>query len=110
VLGQELNGLPAAQRDAIAPDMVANFATNPILGEPGVFWALGSIAWITVVIATMLAFRRAGAPRTLQILLGASALIATHAPPVAPIGLLCFAAAGWMVLRARETAATVTIR
>ncbi len=42
VLGEQLNGLPAAQRDAVAPGMVEDFARNPILGEPGVFWAVGS--------------------------------------------------------------------
>jgi hypothetical protein len=62
VLGQELNGLPAAQRDAVAPGLVEDFARNPILGEPGIFWALGSTAWIVVVVAMVLAFRRAGAP------------------------------------------------
>ena len=104
-LGQELNGLPAAQRDAVAPRLVEDFAANPILGEPGVFWAVGSTAWIVVVVAAVLAFRRAGAPLRLQILLGLSALIAGHTPPLGPIGLLCFAAAGWIVLRARRIAA-----
>ena len=102
VLGQELNGLPADQRDAVAADMVENFARNPILGEPGIFWALGSTAWFVVIVSTVVAFRRAGAPLTLQLLLGASALIGAHAPPLAPVGWLCFAAAGWMVLRARR--------
>jgi hypothetical protein len=104
VLGEQLNGLPAAQRDAVAPGMVEDFARNPIVGEPGVFWAVGSLALIVVVISTVLAFRRAGAPLTLQVLLGLSALIGTHAPPLAPIGWACFAAAGWMVLRARHSA------
>jgi hypothetical protein len=104
VLGQQLNGLPAGQRDAIAPDMVRDFASNPILGEPGLFWALGSTALIVVMVSTVLAFRRAGAPLALQVLLAASVLIGTHAPPLAPIGWACFAAAGWMVLRARHTA------
>ena len=104
VLGQELNSLPADQRDAVAARMVENFATNPILGEPGIFWALGSTAWIVVIVSTFVAFRRAGAPLTLQLLLAASALIGAHAPPLAPIGWICFAAAGWMVLRARHTA------
>ena len=104
VLGDRLNDLPAGQRDAVATDMVQDFASNPILGEPGLFWALGSIALIVVVVSTVLAFRRAGAPLALQVLLGASALIGTHAPPLAPIGWVCFAAAGWMVLRARHTA------
>ena len=99
VLGQELNDLPAAQRDSIAPRLIEDFARNPIMGEPGLFWAVGSTAWIVVVVATVLAFRRAGAPVRLQVLLGASALIAGHTPPLAPIGLVCFAAASWMVLK-----------
>jgi hypothetical protein len=103
VLGQQLNGLPAGEREAIAPGMVQDFARNPILGEPGVFWALGSTALIVVMVSTVLAFRRAGAPLALQILLAASVLIGTHAPPLAPIGWACFAAAGWMVLRARHS-------
>ena len=102
VLGQELNGLPAAQRDAVAPGMVEDFARNPILGEPGAFWALGTAAWLVVVVATVLAFRRAGAPARLQVALAAIALIGTHAPPLAPIGYVCLAASGWMVLRARH--------
>jgi len=105
VLGQELNGLPAAQRDAVAPGMVEDFARNPILGEPGVFWALGTAAWLVVVVATVLAFRRAGAPARLQVPLAAIALIGTHAAPLAPIGYVCLAASGWMVLRARHATA-----
>jgi hypothetical protein len=105
VLGQELNGLTAAQRDAVAPGMTEDFARNPILGEPGVFWAVGSAAWTVVSVATVLAFRRAGAPTALQVLLGMSVLIVAHTPPLAPIGLVCFAAAGWMFLRARHTSA-----
>jgi hypothetical protein len=105
VLGQELNGLPVAQRDAVAPGLVESFARNPVLGEPGVFWAVGTTAWMVAIVATTLAFRRAGAPLALQILIGLSALIAAHAPPLAPVGLVCFAAAGWMVLRARHSSA-----
>jgi hypothetical protein len=104
VLGEQLNSLTAGQRDAIAPGMVQDFASNPILGEPGVFWAVGSTALLVVMVSTALAFRRAGAPLALQILLGASALIGAHAPPLAPVGWLCFAAAGWMVLRRRHAA------
>ena len=103
VLGEQLNGLPADQRDAIAPGMVQDFASNPIFGEPGLFWALGSTALIVVMVSTVLAFRRAGAPPALQVLLGASVLIGAHAPPLASIGWACFAAAGWMVLRARHS-------
>ena len=104
VLGEQLNGLTAGQRDAIAPEMVQDFASNPILGEPGLFWALGSTALTVVMVSTVLAFRRAGARPALQVLLGASVLIGAHAPPLASIGWACFAAAGWMVLRARQPA------
>jgi hypothetical protein len=109
VLGQELNGLTGAQRDAIAPSLTEDFARNPILGEPGVFWAIGSTAWTVVSVATVLAFRRAGASTALQVLLGSSVLIVAHTPPLAPIGVLCFAAAGWMVLRARRTSAAESL-
>jgi hypothetical protein len=104
-LGDQLNALPAGQRDAVAAGLVEDFARNPILGEPGVFWALGSTAWIVVVVSAVLAFRRAGAPRSLLFLLAATALIGAHAPPLAPIGYACFAAAGWMVLRERRATA-----
>ena len=99
VLGDRLNDLPADQRDAIAPGMVQDFASNPIFGEPGLFWALGSIALIVVMVSTVLAYRRAGAQPALQVMLGASVLIGAHAPPLASIGWACFAAAGWLVLR-----------
>jgi hypothetical protein len=69
------------------------------MGEPGIFWFLGTTSWLVVIVATVLAFRRAGAPVRLQVLLGASALIAGHTPPLAPIGLVCFTVAGWLVLR-----------
>jgi hypothetical protein len=104
-LGQQLNRLPAGERDAVAPELVEALARNPIMGEPGIFWAVGTTAWIVAVVATVLAFRRAGAPTRLQVLLGASALIAGHTPPLGPIGLLCFAAASWTVLRRRDAAA-----
>jgi hypothetical protein len=75
VLGEQLNGLTAGQRDAVARGMVQDFASNPILGEPGLFWALGSTALTVVMVSTVLASRRAGAPLTLQVLLDLSALI-----------------------------------
>ena len=103
-LGQELNALSPALRDAAAPALVESMARNPILGEPGIFWGLGTIAWVVTIVATVLAFRRAGAPLVVQFLLGFSALIATHAPPLAPVGWICFAAASAYMLRARHAA------
>jgi hypothetical protein len=105
VLGERLNGLPPGQREAFAADLIQDFARNPIFGEPGLFWAVGSAAWLVVIASAVMAFRRAGAPASLQLLLGASALIGAHAPPLAPLGFLCFAAAGWIVLRQRSRAA-----
>ena len=104
VLGEQLNGLPAGQRDAVAPGMVEDFATQPhpgrarrLLGprlhRPDRRHRLDR--------AGLPPCRRAaGAPGPAR----PSVLIGTHAPPLAPIGWACFAAAGWMVLRARHTA------
>jgi hypothetical protein len=46
------------------------------------------------------AYSRAGAPIAVTILLGLSALVFWHTPPIGPVGLVCFAAA--VVLGARR--------
>jgi hypothetical protein len=70
-----------------------NFITGDLL-----FW-LGGTAWIVAAIAAAVAFRQAGARTAAVVLLGLSALVAFHPPPLGPLGLLCFAAA--VVLLAR---------
>jgi hypothetical protein len=70
-----------------------NFITGDLL-----FW-LGGTAWIVAAIAAAVAFRQAGARTAVVVLLGLSAIVVFHAPPIGPLGLLFFAAA--VVLLAR---------
>jgi hypothetical protein len=69
-----------------------NFITGDLL-----FW-LGGTAWIVAAIAAV-AMRQAGARTAVVVLIGLSAIVASHPPPLGPLGLLCFAAA--VILLAR---------
>jgi hypothetical protein len=71
-----------------------NFITGDLL-----FW-LGGTAWIIAAIAAAVAFKQAGARTAVVLLLGASAIVVFHAPPLGPLGLLCFT--GAVVLLARD--------
>jgi hypothetical protein len=50
-------------------------------------------------IAAAVAFRQAGARTAAVVLLGLSAIVVFHPPPIGPIGLLCFAAAVVLLVR-----------
>ena len=63
--------------------------------------AIGSLAWITAVIAAAVAVRRAGAPRSAAVLLGLSAIVVNHPPPTGPLGLACFAGSVVLIARAQ---------
>ena len=107
VLGRQLNGLPADQRDAVAPGHGPELRQQPDLrrARPLLGPRLRS-AWIVVIVSTAWPSAAPARRPALQVLLGASVLIGAHAPPLAPIGWACFAAAGWLVLRARHSSAT----
>jgi hypothetical protein len=64
-----------------------NFITGDLL------LALGGTAWIVAAIAAAIAFRQAGARTAVVVLLGLSAIVAFHPPPLGPLGLLFFTAA-----------------
>jgi hypothetical protein len=58
---------------------------------------MGTLGWVTAVIAAAIALRQRGLARTPAILLGLSAIFALHTPPTGPLGLLYFAlAAAWI--------------
>jgi hypothetical protein len=104
-LVQHANGMPAGDRAAVA-DAIQGLQDNVIIGDPGVVGALGAIAWMTAAIAAAFAYRRAGAPTAISVLLGLSAIIVAHPPPVGPAGLACFAAAvGLLAFSRRVTRA-----
>jgi hypothetical protein len=79
-----------------------NFLTDDL------FFGLGALAWVVATIAAAFAYRRAGAPMGAVVLLGLSALVAWHAPPIGSIGLVLFAAAAFLLVRSREAAPAAT--
>ena len=63
---------------------------------------LGGVAWIVAIVAAVLAYRSAGAPVPVLVLLGLSVFVAFHDPPIGPIALLCFAGAVALIARAQR--------
>jgi hypothetical protein len=74
---------------------------NAIVGDFRLLRSIGSLGWITAVIAAAVAVRRAGAPLATAVLLGLSAIVANHPPPTGPIGLAFFAGAVMLIARAQ---------
>ena len=74
-------------------DSTQSLGDNLIVGEGGVLLAVGSIAWAVAVIAAAMAIHGVGAPLSASVLLGLSAIVVSHPPPIGPVGLVFFAAA-----------------
>jgi hypothetical protein len=96
---------PVGQQAAVA-DAIQSLGDNVLVGDSGVVGLVGALAWVVATIAAAVAYRNAGAPAPAWILLGLSLLVASHPPPIGPIGLVCFAAAVALLARhEREPAA-----
>lgn len=104
VLVQHANDAPAGQRPAVA-DSIQSLGDNVIIGDPGIVGSVGAIAWIVAAIAAAVAYRNAGAPVLAWVLLGLSALVVSHPPPIGPIALVFFAAAVALLARAERRVA-----
>jgi hypothetical protein len=101
VLVDYANDLPAAEQAAVA-DAIQHYNQNDILGDPmSVSLALGLLGWVVAMLAAAVAFRKAGAGWPLTVLVGLSAFIAIHPPPVGPVALVFFAAAAVLDERRR---------
>jgi hypothetical protein len=109
-LVQHANDSPASDRPAMA-DAIQSLGDNAIIGEAGVLVSVGAIAWAVAVIAAAVAFHGVGAPLMASVLLGLSAIVVSHPPPIGPIGLVCFAGAVALLARSqRESAPLPTPR
>ena len=97
-IAQHTNSLPAAER-AGGADAIQSLYESPIVGDFGLLGSLGSLGWVTAVLAAAVALRTTGASRLAVGLLGVSALAVQHPPPVGPIALACFAAAVLLIYR-----------
>ena len=97
VLVQYANAQPPAERGGAgeaAQLLWDNFLTGDVLPF------LGAVAWGVAALSAAVAYYRVGAPLAVAVLLGLSAIVLLHGPPIGPIGLVCFAAA--VVLLARS--------
>jgi hypothetical protein len=107
VLVEYANDRPASEQ-AVLADAIQHYNQDDILGDPmSVSLALGLLGWVVAMLAAAVAFRKAGAGWPQTVLVGLSAFIAIHPPPVGPAALVFFAAAAVLDerRRAREAAA-----
>ena len=93
------NDVPADQVEGVASSAQALW-DDFIAGD--LLIGLGGVAWIVAIIGAVIAYRRAGAPVPVLVLLGLSAFIAAHDPPIGPIALLCFAGAVALLARGQR--------
>jgi hypothetical protein len=98
--GNSVNGAEREGAEAAFDAIV----TSPLVGEPGVFVSIGSLAWWTAISAAILALKHAGVGRSALILLGLGGLMAFHVP-IGPPALVCLSIAAYMIERHRATVA-----
>ena len=108
VMVEHGNNAPAGQRPAVA-DTIQSVGSNAIIGDAGIVGLLGALAWAVAVIAAAVAYRNAGAPTLAWVLLGLSAAVASHPPPIGPIALAFFAAAVALLARSARSRAPVYV-
>jgi hypothetical protein len=108
VLVDYANGLPAAEQ-AVVADAIQDYNRNAIITDPSLSLILGTLGWITAMLAAAVAFRQAGAGWAITLLVGFAAVFAIHPPPIGPLGLVCFVAAFVLVERARARDATALL-
>jgi len=103
VLVRHANTVPEEDRDAVARAIQAlmdDFLSDDLAVT------IGAIGWAVAVLAAAAAVWQAGAHPAVPILLVVSSVVLMHAPPIGPIGLVCFAAA--IVVWARVRSAPPT--
>jgi hypothetical protein len=91
-LVQHANDVPADERPAVS-DAIQSLQENIVVGESSFAMGVGGLAWVVAAVAAAVAYRGVGAPLVVSVLLGLSAVVISHPPPIGPFGLLCFAGA-----------------
>jgi hypothetical protein len=99
------NHLTGAERAGVA-EAVNDLASSPIVGEPGLFVSVGSIAWWVGISAAIMALKHAGVSRWPLVLLALGGLMTFHVP-IGPPALVCLSLAAYLIERRRTTALPV---
>jgi hypothetical protein len=90
------------------PQSAVNALTSsPIIGDPGIVNILGSLDWITALIAAALAHRAAGAQTRTVVLIGAGSLMVWHPAPIGPLALAALATGIHLLMRQSARSAVV---
>jgi hypothetical protein len=105
---QHGNDAPVSQQPAVA-DTIQSLGSSAIIGDAGVVGVLGALAWAVAVIAAAVAYRGAGAPALAWLLLAMSAVVASHPPPIGPIGLVFFAGAVALLARGERASRRIEV-
>jgi hypothetical protein len=105
---QHGNDAPVGQQAAVA-DTIQSIGSSAIIGDAGVVGLLGALAWAVAVIAAAVAYRGAGAPTLAWLLLAMSTVVASHPPPIGPIGLVFFAGAVALLARSERASRPIEV-
>ena len=105
---QHSNDAPVSQQAAVG-DTIQSIGSSAIIGDAGVVGLLGALAWAVAVIAAAVAYRGAGAPALAWLLLALSAVVASHPPPIGPIGLVFFAGAVALLARGERASRRIEV-
>jgi hypothetical protein len=97
ILANTGNHLGAAERHGVV-QAVDDIAGSPMVGDPGLFVSVATLAWWVAVSAAIMALRQARVRRAALILLGLSGLMTFHAM-LGPPALVCLSAAAFMIER-----------
>ena len=108
VMVEHGNDAPLGQRPAVA-ETIQSVGSSGIIGDAGIVGIAGSLAWAVAVIAAAVAYRNAGAPTLAWVLLGLSALVASHPPPIGPIGLVFFVGAVALLARSERVSRRIEV-
>jgi hypothetical protein len=101
LLAQTGNELSGEAREGVR-DAVNDIVASPLFGEMSVLNTIGGIAWVTAVIAAIMALRHAGVGRMPLTLLGVGSLMIMHIPPIGPVALVCLSGAAYLIERHRS--------
>jgi drug/metabolite transporter (DMT)-like permease len=101
VLAHAGSDLEGAERQGLA-EAVNSIPTSPIVGDPGLFVSVGTIAWWVAISGAIMALKRAGASRASLVLLGIGGLMVFYAV-LGPIALPALGAAAYLIERRRPS-------